>query len=175
MDGGPQLSHRSHVWRRQGAHREECIWQAASLWSGRHYNGFDLFVLRTAKIWFCWARKIVLSKQFKVKQLKYCIVRWEPEGHYCIMLLLYKVYGDSALLVLSKTSVRDISSYTPARRLRSLSQSLAVQPKVASKTNGERSFSFICPFLWHSLPARMLTLPHVSLFEKLKTYFYKQQ
>ena len=60
---------------------------------------------------------------------------------------------------------------TPARRLRSLSQSLAVEPNVASKTYGERSFSFIGPFLWKSLPTWMRTLPNVPSFKKhLKTY-----
>ena len=69
-----------------------------------------------------------------------------------------------------------VSSYTPARRLRSLSQSLAVQPKVASKTYGERSFSFMGPFLWNSLPTWIRTLPNVPSFKKhLKTYLYKQQ
>ena len=55
-------------------------------------------------------------------------------------------------------------------RLRSLSQSLDVQPKVASKTSGERSFSFLSPSLWNTLPTWMWTLPTVTSFRKhLKT------
>ena len=60
-----------------------------------------------------------------------------------ILLTMYKCVNGSAPDYLCEL----ISSYTPARRLRSLSQSLAVQPKVASKTYGESSFSFMGPFL----------------------------
>ena len=89
-----------------------------------------------------------------------------------ILLTMYKCVNGSAPDYLCEL----ISSYTPARRLRSLSQSLAVQPKVASKTYGERSFSFMGPFLWNSLPTWIRTLPSIPSFKKhLKTYLYKQQ
>ena len=89
-----------------------------------------------------------------------------------ILLTMYKCVTGSAPDYLCEL----VSSYTPARRLRSLSQSLAVQPKVASKTYGERSFSFMGPFLWNSLPTWIRTLPNVPSFKKhLKTYLYKQQ
>ena len=89
-----------------------------------------------------------------------------------ILLTMYKCVNGSAPDYLCEL----ISSYTPARRLRSLSQSLAVQPKVASKTYGERSFSFMGPFLWNSLPTWIRTLPSIpSLKKHLKTYLYKQQ
>ena len=89
-----------------------------------------------------------------------------------ILLTMYKCVNGSAPDYLCEL----ISSYTPARRLRSLSQSLAVQPKVASKTYGERSFSFMGPFLWNSLPTWIRTLPSIPSFKKhLKTCLYKQQ
>ena len=76
-----------------------------------------------------------------------------PAGKVQILLTMYKCVNGSAPDYLCEL----ISSYTPARRLRSLSQSLAVQPKVASKTYGERSFSFMGPFLWNSLPTWIRT------------------
>ena len=89
-----------------------------------------------------------------------------------LLLTMYKCVNGSAPDYLCEL----ISSYTPARRLRSLSQSLAVQPKVASNTYGERSFSFMGPFLWNSLPTWIRTLPSIPSFKKhLKTYLYKQQ
>ena len=63
---------------------------------------------------------------------------------------MYKCFTGSATDDLCEL----ISSYTLAHRLRSF----------PSKTYGERSFCFIGPFLWNSLPTWMRTLPSVPSF-----------
>ena len=46
-----------------------------------------------------------------------------------------------------------LHTYQPSRSLRSSSERLLRVPKRSLKTAGERSFSFLAPSIWNSLPA----------------------
>ena len=66
-----------------------------------------------------------------------------------------------------------ISTYTPARTLRSESQSLAVVPRINLERYGRRAFSCAGPTLWNALPLNLRTQQDPARFRRdLKTYLF---
>ena len=66
-----------------------------------------------------------------------------------------------------------ISTYTPARTLRSESQSLAVVPRINLEHYGRRAFSCAGPTLWNALPVNLRTQQDPARFRRdLKTYMF---
>ena len=63
--------------------------------------------------------------------------------------------------------------YTPARTLRSESQSLAVVPRINLERYGRRAFSCAGPTLWNALPLNLRTQQDPARFRRdLKTYLF---
>ena len=68
-----------------------------------------------------------------------------------------------------------IWTYEPSRSLRSSNEKLLKIPKRNLKSFGQRSFSFIAPSLWNSLPAILRNVPTLSQFKsQLKTFLFAQ-
>ena len=65
--------------------------------------------------------------------------------------------------------------YQPSRSLRSSTERLLKIPKTNLKTFGERSFGYIAPTVWNSLPADLRAFPSLPTFKvNLKTHFFRQ-
>ena len=65
--------------------------------------------------------------------------------------------------------------YQPSRSLRSSNERLLKVPKRTLKTVGERSFSFLAPTVWNSLPASVRNQSNLAEFKStLKTHFFSQ-
>ncbi len=67
---------------------------------------------------------------------------------YKILLLAYKAVNDLAPAYLTNL----LSRYNPTRSLRSQNSGLLVVPSIAKSTKGGRTFSYLAPKLWNSLP-----------------------
>ena len=68
-----------------------------------------------------------------------------------------------------------ITSYVPARYLRSRSKHLLVKPRYSLKTYGQRSFFYQAPELWNSLPEDLKNANSSESFKKLlKTHLFKE-
>ena len=66
-------------------------------------------------------------------------------------------------------------TYEPSRSLRSSNEKLLKIPKRNLKSFGQRSFSFMAPSLWNSLPATLRNVPTLSQFKsQLKTFLFAQ-
>ncbi len=82
---------------------------------------------------------------------------------YKILLLTYKALNDFAPAYLTNL----LSRYNPTRSLRSQNSGLLVVPK---STKGGRTFSYLAPKLWNSLPDNVRGSDTLSLFKsRLKT------
>ena len=69
-----------------------------------------------------------------------------------------------------------LTIYKPSRSLRSACEKLlVVTPPFNLKTVGERSFSYLAPILWNSLPVSLRQAEDLGSFERgLKTHFFAQ-
>ena len=68
-----------------------------------------------------------------------------------------------------------LCTYQPSRSLRSSTERLLKIPKTNLKTFGERSFGYIAPTVWNSLPADLRASPSLPTFKvNLKTHFFRQ-
>ena len=68
-----------------------------------------------------------------------------------------------------------LCTYEPSRSLRSSNEKLLKIPKRNLKSFGQRSFSFMAPSLWNSLPATLKNVPTLSQFKsQLKTFSFAQ-
>ncbi len=72
---------------------------------------------------------------------------------YKILLLAYNALNDLAPAYLTNL----LSRYNPTRSLRSQNSGLLVVPRIAKSTKGGRTFSYLAPKLWNSLPDRNYT------------------
>ncbi len=85
---------------------------------------------------------------------------------YKILLLTYKALNDLAPANLTNI----LSRYNPTRSLRSQNSGLLVVPRIAKSTKGGRTFSYLAPKLWNSLPDNVRGSDTLSLFKsRLKT------
>ena len=96
----------------------------------------------------------------------------EARISYKIALMTYRAINLSGPAYLSDL----ISIYTPARSLRSSSDTLKLNPpSTHTRTFGERSFSFAAPSIWNSLPLSIRSSDTDSSFRSsLKTYLFKK-
>ncbi len=72
--------------------------------------------------------------------------------NYKILLLAYKALNYLAPAYLTNL----LSRYNPTRSLRSQNSGLLVVPRIAKSTKGGRTFSYLAPKLWNSLPDNIL-------------------
>ncbi len=90
---------------------------------------------------------------------------------YKILLLAYKALNDLAPAYLTNL----LSRYSPTRSLRSQNSGLLVGPRIAKSTKGGRTFSYLAPKLWNSLPDNVRGSDTLSLFKsRLKTHLFSQ-
>ena len=68
-----------------------------------------------------------------------------------------------------------LCTYQPSRSLRSSTERLLKLRKTNLKTFGERSFGYIAPTVWNSLPADLRASPSLPTFKaSLKTHLFRQ-
>ncbi len=90
---------------------------------------------------------------------------------YKILLLTNKALNDLAPAYLTNL----LSRYNPTRTLRSQNSGLLVVPSIAKSTKGGRTFSYLAPKLWNSLPDNVRGSDTLSLFKsRLKTHLFSQ-
>ncbi len=90
---------------------------------------------------------------------------------YKILLLIYKALNGLAPAYLTSL----LSRYNPTRSLRSQDSGLLVVPRIAKSTNRGRTFSYLAPKLWNSLPDNVRGSDTLSLFKsRLKTHLFSQ-
>ena len=99
-------------------------------------------------------------------------LHWLPIAlriEFKVLTLMHGAVHNSTPLYLSDR----ISTYTPARTLRSESQSLAVVPRINLERYGRRAFSCAGPTLWNALPLNLRTQQDPARFRRdLKTYLF---
>ena len=89
---------------------------------------------------------------------------------YKLATLSYRYFDGSLPPYLSNTLV----TYQPSRSLRSSNEKLLKVPKLNLKKVGERSFSFLAPTVWNSLPCDLRDISTLSEFKSgLKTYLFR--
>ncbi len=90
---------------------------------------------------------------------------------YKILLFAYKALNDLAPTYLTNL----LSRYNPTRSLRSQNSGLLVVPRIAKSTKGGRTFSYLSPKLWNSLPDNVWGSDTLTLFKsRLKTHLFTQ-
>ncbi len=82
---------------------------------------------------------------------------------YNILLLTYKALNGLAPAYTYLYSL--LSRYNPTRSLRSQNSGLLVVPRIAKSTKGGRTFSYLSPKLWNSLPDNVRGSDKLSLFK----------
>jgi hypothetical protein len=101
-------------------------------------------------------------------------LHWLPVCYITQYKLLLYVF--KALNGLAPVHLKDhVTVYEPARTLRSENAMLVVQPKVRTKTNGERRFDKAASTLWNSLPSNIRHEQSIEAFKKhLQTLFFRR-
>ncbi len=90
---------------------------------------------------------------------------------YKILLLTYKALNDLAPAYLASL----LSCYNPTRSLRSQNSGLLVVPRIEKSTKRGRTFLYLAPKLWNSLPDNVQGSDTRSLFKsRLKTHLFSQ-
>ena len=101
-------------------------------------------------------------------------LHWLPvqfRSQYKLATLAYRHLDGSLPQYLSSC----LCTYEPSRTLRSSHEKLLKFPKCNLKTFGQRSFSFLAPTVWNSLPSDLRNAPSLSSFKKqTKTYLFRQ-
>ncbi len=119
------------------------------------------------------ARVLTRSRKYDHITLILQSLHWLPikfRISYKILLLAYKALNDLAPVYLTNL----LSRYNPTRSLRSQNSGLLVVPRIAKSTKGGRTFSYLAPKLWNSLPDNVRG-SDTSLFKsRLKTYLFSQ-
>jgi len=100
-------------------------------------------------------------------------LHWLPVCYatqYKLLLYVFK-----ALNGLVPVYLKDhVTVYEPARTLRFENAMLVVQPKVPTKTYGERRFDKAASTLWNSLPSNIRHEQFIEAFKKrLKTLLFR--
>ncbi len=101
-------------------------------------------------------------------------LHWQPiKFHisYKILLLSYKALNDLAPAYLTNL----LSHYNPTRSLRSQNSGLLVVPRIAKSTKGGRTFSYLAPKVWNSLPDNVRGSDTLSLFKSRFFAWMEQQ
>ena len=99
-------------------------------------------------------------------------LHWLPVKFRClykIATLAYSHYDGTLPSYLSAS----LCTYQTSRTLRSSNEKLLKIRKCNFKSVGDRSFSFIAPTVWNSLPVSLRNLPTLSDFQaQLKTFLF---
>ena len=82
-----------------------------------------------------------------LQELHWLPIKFRPQ--YKIAIFVYRFFDGSLPGYPSQT----LCAYEPTRNLRSSYEKLLKVPKRNTKTFGERSFSFLAPSVWKSLPS----------------------
>ena len=121
------------------------------------------------------AAQLVLKKRRRdhvtplLKELHWLPVKFRCQ--YKIAALAYRHFDGS----LPPYLFSSLCTYEPSRFLRSSNEKLLKIPKRNLKSFGQRSFSFMAPSLWNSLPATLRNIPTLSQFKsQLKTFLFAQ-
>ena len=119
------------------------------------------------------AAKLVLRKSKYdhvtplLQELHWLPMKFRPQ--YKIATFVYRFFDGSLPGYLSQT----LCAYEPTRNLRSSCEKLLKVPKRNTKTFGERSFSFLAPSVWNSLPSGLRNSSTLPLFKsRLKTLLF---
>ena len=119
--------------------------------------------------------RLVLKKKRRnhatplLKELHWLPVKFRCQ--YKIATLAYRHFDGSLPPYLSSS----LCTYEPSRSLRSSNEKLLKIPKRNLKSFGRRSFSFMAPSLWNSLPATLRNVPILPQFKsQLKTFLFAQ-
>ncbi len=120
------------------------------------------------------ARVLTRSRKYDHITLILQSLHWLPikfRISYKILLLTYKALKGLATAYLTSL----LSRYNPTRSLRSQNSGLLVVPRIAICTKGGRTFSYLAPKLWNSLPDNVQGSDTLSLFKsRLKTHIFCQ-
>jgi hypothetical protein len=100
-------------------------------------------------------------------------LHWLPVNYRCQYKIL--VYVFNCLHGNAPTYLKDlIHFYQPTRSLRSENCALLVQPRVRTKTYGERRFDKSAATLWNNLPGHLRNAKSICAFKKfLKTHLFR--
>ena len=94
----------------------------------------------------------------------------EARIKFKLAVLCHKVLQGKAPSYLSSM----ITRYKPSRNLRSSSRDSLIVPRVKTKTYGERSFSYVAPHIWNSLPLPIRQIEDLMEFKsELKTHLFR--
>ena len=103
-----------------------------------------------------------------LQELHWLPIKFRPQ--YKIATFVYRFFDGSLPDYLSQT----LCAYEPRRNLRSSCEKLLKVPKRNTKTFGERSFSFLAPSVWDTLPSDLRNSSTFPLFKsRLKTHLFK--
>jgi hypothetical protein len=121
------------------------------------------------------AARLIL-KQSKRNHVTPLLIKlhWLPVSfriQYKIASLVFRLFDNSLPPYLCSL----LSEYQPSRSLRSSSERLLVVPKVNTKSQGQRSFSYQAPTVWNALPSSLRHASSLSMFKSsLKTYLFQK-
>ena len=114
-------------------------------------------------------KKQKLKKNTLLKELHWLPVKYHIQ--YKLTTLAFHHFDGTLPPYLSSS----LCTYQPSRSLRSSTERLLKIPKTNLKTFGERSFGYIAPTVWNSLPANLRTSPSLPTFKvNLKMHFFHQ-
>ena len=101
-------------------------------------------------------------------------LHWLPVKFRCqykICTLAYRHFEGTLPTYLSNV----LSTYEPSRALRSSNKKLLKIPRCELKSAGERSFGYLAPHLWNSLPISLREADTLAAFKsQLKTHLFVQ-
>ena len=99
-------------------------------------------------------------------------LHWLPIKHrinFKILLITYKALNGLAPQYLSEL----LTHYSPSRLLRSQNSGQLIIPRISKSTAGGRSFSYLAPKLWNSLPTIVQEADTLCQFKaRLKTHLF---
>lgn len=131
-------------------------------------------IKRLEKVQNCAARLVMKKKKRDHVTPLLHELHWLPVEFRCqfkICTLAYRYFEGTLPPYLSDT----LSEYVPPRALRSTREKLLRIPKCNLKTAGERSFCYLAPRLWNSLPVSLREKGTLSSFKAdLKTHLFRQ-
>ena len=124
------------------------------------------------------AARLILKKSKRghvtplLKELHWLPVKYRIQ--YKLATLAFRHF-DGTLLPYLSSAHNNFMYYQPSRSFRSSTERLLKIPKTNLKTFGERSFGYIAPTVWNSLPADLRASPSLPTFKvNLKTHFFCQ-
>lgn len=121
------------------------------------------------------AARLVLKKRKSdhitplLKELHWLPVKYRWQ--YKLSILAFRHFDGSLPDYLSNV----LTTYTPARTLRSSSERLLVVPVSNMKTVGHRAFSYAAPTTWNSLPSSLRNQSSLSSFKSNLKFFLFQK